>query len=66
MPMDVLVATDTDRPDRPFRLDRAAPAALKHGRGGRVRHWRQIGLPEEIRWQGLVPPQTEQIASAPL
>jgi len=26
---------------------------------------RQIGLPEEIRWQGLVSPQTEQTADAP-
>jgi hypothetical protein len=31
-----------------------------------MRQVRQIGLPEEIRWQGLVSPQTEQTASAPL
>jgi len=37
----------------------------KHGRGGRVRQRRQIGLPEEIRWQDLVSPQTEQVADAP-
>jgi hypothetical protein len=38
---------------------------LKQGRGGRVRQLRQIGLPEEIRWQGLVFPHTEQTADAP-
>jgi hypothetical protein len=34
----------------------------KHGRGVRVRQLRQIGLPEAIRWQDLISPQTEQIA----
>jgi len=27
---------------------------------------RQIGRPEEIRWQGLISSQTEQTATAPL
>jgi hypothetical protein len=62
----MLVAADADRPGGPFRLDWAIVSAPEHGRGGRTRHARQIGLPEEIRWQGLASPQTEQSASAPL
>ena len=62
----MLVAADADRPGWPFRLDRAvAPAPeARPGRAGPAR--RQIGLPEEIRWQGLVSPQAEQTAIAPL
>jgi hypothetical protein len=61
----MLIAADADRSGGPFRLDGTVAPAPEAAPGGRVRQLRQIELPEEIRWQDRVSPQTEQTADAP-